>query len=62
MEFTKSLLTQEGVYPNLSRVFEDVRKNRAGGSIIEGILQLRLLMDEGALTEDQFKRAVDKLL
>jgi hypothetical protein len=62
MEFTKSLLTQEGVYPNLSRVFEDVRKKSAGGSIVEGILQLRLLMDEGALTEEQFKRAVDILL
>ena len=62
MEFTRSLLTQPGAYPNLARVFEDVQKKGAAGSVVEGILQLRMLLDEGVLTQEQFKQAVDRIL
>ena len=62
LEFTKSLLTQEGVYPNLSRVFNEVQRYNASGSIVEQILELRLLMEQGVLTQEQLERAIDKLL
>jgi len=62
LEFVRSLLTGEGHYPNLSRVFEDVKRQTAGTSVAAEIRDLKALRDQGVLSQEQFERAVDKLV
>ncbi|MDT0184321.1 SHOCT domain-containing protein [Microbacterium sp. ARD31] len=59
LSFAKTLIT-EGNYPNLKRLFEEVKPK--GSTISEEISKLQQMRDDGVLTQDQFERAVDRLL
>lgn len=60
-EYAKGLLTR-GHYPNLARVFTEVAQRGTARTVTEEIRDLRVMRDDGLLTQAQFERAVDQLL
>ncbi|QNN53568.1 SHOCT domain-containing protein [Nocardioides mesophilus] len=59
LSFAKALIT-DGNYPNLKRLFEEVKPQTS--TISEEIGKLKQLRDDGVLNQVQFERAVDRLL
>lgn len=59
LEFARNLLTQ-GNLPNLKRLFDEVRK--VGATPSQEIAALRSMLDDGTLTPEQFRKAVDRAL
>lgn len=62
LKYAEGLLSESGHYPNLSRVFKDVKKRDSAPTVLEEIKGLRQMRDNGDLTQEQFQRAVDALL
>ncbi|MFE7504017.1 SHOCT domain-containing protein [Promicromonospora sp. NPDC057488] len=59
LSFAQRLL-REGNYPNLKRLFAEVKPT--GNTISVEVGKLKQLRDDGVLNQDQFERAVDRLL
>jgi hypothetical protein len=58
LSFAQDLITK-GNYPNLTRLFKEVKPQ--GSTPSEEIAKLKQLRDEGVLSQEQFERAVDSL-